>query len=193
MTTIKQRIAQQWPRYTVGLYAVWGLLSGLASLWLGVHLNSFTDKKFLHPLGQSELGPEEEDRLIKTTFLIMGSLMAITNAIALYASIRKSVWATKASLVFWIAQMGAVSLFVIMALIALLSMSDEDRRELPRPSAWNYVKMALDIGLTAFHGWALLVFLRDLNHRSRNVWGRLVKSGGVFEYEPVPVVGPVHL
>lgn len=131
------------------------------------------------------LFPEEEFRVVKLVFVIMGSLTVITNGITLYAAIRKSTWATKASLVFWFGQMSWVVLFVMSALIAVLSMSDRDRRELPRPSAWNWIKMTLNVGSTLFHGWALLVFLRDVRLRQRNVWGQLVKNGGIFEYEHV--------
>ncbi|KAG0046334.1 hypothetical protein BGZ83_008495, partial [Gryganskiella cystojenkinii] len=191
MSTLKQRIAQQWPRFTVGLFAVWGLLSGLAFLWFGVHLNSLMAKKLLDSLSESGLGPEEEDRIVKVTFIIMGSLVAMTNGIALFAAIRKSAWATKASLAVWFMQMSWVVLFMLLAVMTVLSMSHDDRKGLPRPSAWDWFKMALDVGTTLFHGWALLVFLRDLRHQQRNVWGKLVKTGGVFEYQPVGE-GPLH-
>ncbi|KAF9169127.1 hypothetical protein BGX21_007282 [Mortierella sp. AD011] len=193
MVALKQRIAQQWPRFTVGLYAVWGLVTGSAILWLGLQLDSLADKNLMIPFYDSGLGPEEEDRLLKLMFTITGSFMVITNGIALYAAIRKSVWATKVALVVWFTEICWFVLIMAMTLIALLSMSDRDRRELPYPSVWKCVKIMLRVGSTLFHGWALLVYLRDLKLRQRNIWGKLVKTGGVFEYEPVEAVGPLHL
>ncbi|KAG0341426.1 hypothetical protein BG000_009127 [Podila horticola] len=190
MVALKQRIAQQWPRFTVSLYAVWGLIAGLSTLWFGLQLNSLTEKEFLNLTG---LGPEKEDRLVKLWFVFIGSFSVITNGIALYAAIRKSVWATKASLVVWFAEISWFVLFFCFALIGFLSMSDSERSDLPRPSAWDWIKITLNGGLTLFNGWALLVFLRDLKHRQRNVWGQLVRTGGVFEYEPIGAFGAVHL
>ena len=146
--------------------------------------------------GSSELGPEEEDRVVKSTLIILGTLLTLANAVGLYAAIRKSIWSTKTSLVVWIVQMGWVALFIILSAIVYLSMSEEDRKQLPRPSAASYAKLGFDAGLTAFHGWALVVYLRDLKFRPRNVWGLLVKEAGVWEYEPVGnahTAGPVHL
>ncbi|KFH74065.1 hypothetical protein MVEG_01278 [Podila verticillata NRRL 6337] len=188
MVTLKQRIAQQWPRFTVGLYAVWGIVFGLSSLWLGLHLNPLTDEKLLQSFDVLILGPEEEYRLVKSMLVIAGSLAVITKGIELYAAIRKSRWATKASLMFWFARVSWFVLFGIMALISVLSMSDRDRREFLRSSAWNWINMTLGVGSTLFHGWALLIFLRDVRLRQRNVWGQLVKTGGVFEYEHVELL-----
>ncbi|KAG0026409.1 hypothetical protein BGZ82_009483 [Podila clonocystis] len=154
MANIKQRIAQQWPRVTVGLYAVWGLLSNLATLWLGIQLNSFVNnRKFLganHSSIDSGLGPEEEDRVIKSTLIIFGALFTLFNAIALYAAIRKSITAAKTSFIIWVIQMSWVVMVLVILFISLMG-------------------------------------------TQRNVWGFLVKTGGVFEYEPVENPGPLHL
>ncbi|KAG0028958.1 hypothetical protein BGZ81_004265 [Podila clonocystis] len=146
MANIKQRIAQHWPRVTVGVYAVWGLLNNLAILWLGIQLNSSANNpKFI-----GGLGPEEEDRVIKTSLIIFGVLFALFNAIALYAAIRKSITAAKTSLIIWIIQMSWAAIALVIMFISLMGMQ-------------------------------------------RNVWGFLVKTGGVFEYEPVESPGPLHL
>ncbi|KAF9125057.1 hypothetical protein BGW39_007683 [Mortierella sp. 14UC] len=198
MAPLKLRIAQQWPRVTVGLYAVWGLLNNLAALWLGIQLNTFVNNpKFLGAFGpfsaDSALGPEDEDRVIKTSLIIFGALFSLFNAVALYAAIRKSVAAAKTSLIIWVIQMSWAAMALVLLFISLMGMSDSDRDQIPRPQGKDYLWMAAEMVLTLFHGWALFVYLRDLRNRQRNVWGFLVKAGGVFEYEPVENSGPVHL
>jgi hypothetical protein len=44
-TDISKRIAQEWPRFFVGAFATWGLISGIQSLWLGISLNSFVNNR----------------------------------------------------------------------------------------------------------------------------------------------------
>ncbi|KAG0273280.1 hypothetical protein BGZ95_010903 [Linnemannia exigua] len=198
MANIKQRIAQQWPRVTVGLYAVWGLLNNLAALWLGIQLNSFVNnRKFLGAYNlsmDSGMGPEEEDRVIKITLIIFGTIFALFNATALYAAVRKSVTAAKTSLIIWIVQMSWAAIALVLVYITLMGMPESDRDQIPRPSTGDCVMVGAEFLLTMFHGWALFVYLRDLKDRQRNVWGFLVKTGGVFEYEPVNKnPGPVHL
>ncbi|KAF9903125.1 hypothetical protein EC991_004151 [Linnemannia zychae] len=198
MTTLSVRLAQQWPRITVGLYAVWGLFNNLAALWLGIRLNTFINNpKFFSALGphneDSLLGPEEEDRVIKTTLIIFGTVFAFLNGVALYASIRKSVTAAKTSLIVWIVQMSWVALALVIFFISWMGMTDRDRDQIPMPQGTDYLLMAFEVSSNLFHGWALFVYLRDLRNRQRNIWGFLVKTGGVFEYEPVVNPGPVHL
>ncbi|GJJ67836.1 hypothetical protein EMPS_00182 [Entomortierella parvispora] len=186
---IKSRAAQHWPRVFIGLISLWGLYGGISALWLGVQLNrplqgnhkglAFT------VFGDSGLGPEEEDRMIKISLITVGVISTLVNGIGLYASVRKSIWATKTSLVFWIIQIGWLILATILFIIAVLSMSDKDREQLPKLSARQWFSAFFDIAFSFLHGWALLVFLRDLKQRPRNAWGRLVRTGGVFEYEPI--------
>ncbi|KAG0285461.1 hypothetical protein BGZ96_010290, partial [Linnemannia gamsii] len=143
----------------------------------------------------SQLGPEEEDRMVKATLIIVGSFLTLVNGIALYGAIRKSILAIKTSVIVWIVQMSWLAIAVIVMFIGLLGLSESDRKGLPRPSFWDVAAMTGSVGLALFHGWALFVFLRDLKSRSRNVWGFLVKRDqGVFDYEPVETTpGPVHL
>ncbi|KAF9549862.1 hypothetical protein EC957_002433 [Mortierella hygrophila] len=201
LTDFSRAIAQQWPRYSVGAFAAWGLYDSVSALWLGISLSSFVDnRKFLggalHQDGKTDMGPEEEDRMIKATIIIFGALFALTNSIALYGAIRRSVAATKASLIIWIIQISWWAFGAVFIIIGLLGMSDRDRDQLPRPSVGEIVVLAGWGGLTLFHGWSLFVYLRDLRSRQRNVLGFLVKPDGkgVFEYEPLGAsAGPVHL
>ncbi|KAF9147581.1 hypothetical protein BG015_010740 [Linnemannia schmuckeri] len=188
-------IAQQWPRYSVGAFATWGLIDSVSALWLGISINNFVDnRKFLG--GDAKMGPEEEDRMIKGALIIFGALFALVNATALYGAIRKSVAATKASLVIWIIQMSWWAIAMVLMVIGLLGLSDSERDQIPRPSEGDIAVVAGSVGLTLFHGWSLLVYLRDLKSRQRNVWGFLVKRDdqGVFEYEPIKTSsGAIHL
>lgn len=134
--------------------------------------------------------------MIKASLIIFGSLFALTNAVALYGAIRRSAAATKASLIIWIIQMSWWAIAAVFMFIGFLGLPDRDRDQIPRPSGGDMVVMAGSAGLMLFHGWSLLVYLRDLRSRQRNVWGFLVKRGGqgVFEYEPLGTsAGPVHL
>ncbi|KAF9923334.1 hypothetical protein FBU30_006604 [Linnemannia zychae] len=142
--------------------------------------------------GSSSMGPEEEDRMVKATLLIFGIYSVIVNSIGLYATIRKSVAAAKASFIIWIIQVSWICLSIVLLFIALFSLSERDRDQLPKPSAKAYVQVFVDLLRTSIHGWALFVFLRDLKGRQRNALGFLVKEGGVFEYEPLEP-GRVHL
>ena len=42
MTAVKQRIAQQWPRVTVGLFALWGLFGGISILLTALKLQNYS-------------------------------------------------------------------------------------------------------------------------------------------------------
>jgi hypothetical protein len=141
------------------------------------------------------MGPEEEDRIVKATLIIVGGFLTLTNGIALYGAIRKSILATKTSLIVWIVQMSWLAIVIVVMFIALLGMSDRDREGIPGPSVMDIAKLAASFGVTLFQGWSLFVYLRDLKNRPRNAWGFLVsRDQGVFEYEPVGTSsGPVHL
>ncbi|KAF9139323.1 hypothetical protein BGX30_008092 [Mortierella sp. GBA39] len=198
--SLSRAIAQQWPRYSVGAFAAWGLYDSVTALWLGISLSSFVDnRKFLggalHHNAETNMGPEEEDRMIKTAIIIFGALFALTNTIALYGAIRRSVAATKASLIIWIIQMSWWAVAAVIVVIGLVGMSDSDRDKMPPPSGRDIVVLVGGVALTLFHGWSLFVYLRDLRSRQRNVWGFLVQRDGkgVFEYEPLASAGPVHL
>ncbi|OAQ34924.1 hypothetical protein K457DRAFT_133349 [Linnemannia elongata AG-77] len=194
-------IAQQWPRYSVGAFATWGLIDSVSALWLGISISSFVNnRKFLggalHHNNETNMGPEEEDRMIKASLIIFGALFALTNAVALYGAVRRSVAATKASLIIWIIQMSWWAVAMVFMVIGFMGLPDSDRDQIPRPSGGDMAVLAGSVWLTLFHGWSLLVYLRDLRSRQRNVWGFLVKPGvqGVFEYEPLGTSsGPVHL
>ncbi|KAF9336299.1 hypothetical protein BGZ91_010064 [Linnemannia elongata] len=194
-------IAQQWPRYSVGAFATWGLIDSVSALWLGISISSFVNnRKFVggafHHNNGTNMGPEEEDRMIKASLIIFGALFALTNAVALYGAVRRSVAATKASLIIWIIQMSWWAVAMVFMVIGFMGLPDSDRDQIPSPSGGDMAVLAGSVGLTLFHGWSLLVYLRDLRSRQRNVWGFLVKPGvqGVFEYEPLGTSsGPVHL
>ncbi|KAG0285994.1 hypothetical protein BGZ96_009846, partial [Linnemannia gamsii] len=47
VTNFKKRIAQEWPRYSVGTFAIWGLFESLQVLWLGISVNSFVNNREL--------------------------------------------------------------------------------------------------------------------------------------------------
>ncbi|KAH7057848.1 hypothetical protein BKA57DRAFT_447890 [Linnemannia elongata] len=150
----------------------------------------------LHHNNDTNMGPEEEDRMIKASLIIFGALFALTNAVALYGAVRRSVAATKASLIIWIIQMSWWAVAMVFMVIGFMGLPDSDRDQIPRPSGGDMAVLAGSVWLTLFHGWSLLVYLRDLRSRQRNVWGFLVKPGvqGVFEYEPLGTSsGPVHL
>ncbi|KAK3848257.1 MAG: hypothetical protein J3R72DRAFT_430276 [Linnemannia gamsii] len=197
MTTIKQRIAQQWPRFIVGLYAAWGILNNLATLWMVIFLETVPKTKLYRALhSSSEVEPEDTVHMFKTTLIIFGTVFAFFNSVALYAAVRKSITAAKTSFIFWIVQMSWAAIALVFLFITLQGMSDSDREQvpLPHPSTTDYVMVGVEFLLTGFHGWALFVYLRDLKDRQRNIWGFLVRTGGVFEYEPVnKIPGPVHL
>ncbi|KAF9410062.1 hypothetical protein BGZ94_001764, partial [Podila epigama] len=76
MTTLRKRFEQQWPRYVVGSTAAWDLFVGLGLLWLGLTVDSLTSA-FPGMFAGSELGPEEEDRLMKMIILTAGSMISI--------------------------------------------------------------------------------------------------------------------
>ncbi|KAG0371814.1 hypothetical protein BGX24_001146 [Mortierella sp. AD032] len=128
------------------------------------------------------------------TVIIFGTVFAFFNSVALYAAVRKSIAAAKTSFIFWIVQMSWAAIALVFLFIALQGISDSDREQIPRPSTADCVVVGIEFLLTSFHGWALFVYLRDLKDRQRNIWGFLVRTGGVFEYEPVnKIPGPVHL
>ena len=88
---------------------------------------------------------------------------------------------------FW----GVHMLGVFLFLFAQPIMPDNDDGEedtSPQPSAGHWIPSFQTLALSLFNGWALLVFLRDLQHQQRNAWGKLVRTGGVLEYEPVGLV-----
>lgn len=50
-------IAQQWPRYSVGAFATWGLIDSVSALWLGISISSFVNNRKFLGSGQSSPPP----------------------------------------------------------------------------------------------------------------------------------------
>ncbi|KAG0291856.1 hypothetical protein BGZ98_002831, partial [Dissophora globulifera] len=106
---------------------------------------------------------EGKDTAAKGTLLALSTLGIIIDTIALYAIFRRSVTATKMSLVLWCLQ---TLLVVIGALIFREGFSDF--------TLSTCLSVAMHFLGKLLYGWALLVVLRDLRGQRRDEWGRLV-------------------
>lgn len=54
-THFKKRFAQEWPRYSIGAFAIWGLMDSLQAFFLGIRLNSFVNNQKVLGGGTSSL------------------------------------------------------------------------------------------------------------------------------------------
>ncbi|GJJ67833.1 hypothetical protein EMPS_00179 [Entomortierella parvispora] len=182
------RVAQHWPRVTIGLFALGDLYRGIGLLWLGLHFGDTLQDFFMKVLDEPEHEPEhepsEQERFFKRNIIIFAIFAIFFSSIKLYAPVRKSVVATKISLGLWLLEIAVFLFSTFGVLIALYNKADNDEGK--PVSALNAIHAVLDLALSLFNGWALLVFLRDLKHRQRDAWGRLVRTGGILEYDSVP-------
>ncbi|KAF8927366.1 hypothetical protein EDD21DRAFT_372025 [Dissophora ornata] len=178
MNTLRARTGQLWPRITVGLLSSIHLLRDFALLFIAVRVDSFS--KF-HQYS-SGLTPEEQDKVVRGILIFGAAICAAIDFTALYAALRKSITATKASLAFWCFQMASAILSISLVVLVLF-LSEETRRNLPEFSAFTSLHFFLNTAVQLFYGWALLVMLRDARGQSRNEWGRLTRPDekGVFE------------
>ncbi|KAF9173563.1 hypothetical protein BGX21_004010 [Mortierella sp. AD011] len=173
MVTIRQyAIEQQWPRYVVGLFGTYGLLS---AIYLIVSTG--------HSLLKQPL--TEDERFGAIVVLIFTSLSLIQNSVVLYAAVRKSVAAVKFSLVFCCIGLVMSVISTLMLVAAFFAGDEESRKTIPHIGSQVILSFVLGI----IYGWSLLVLLRDVRRQARGKWGRLLN----YKNEELESAGPIRL
>ncbi|KAG0001707.1 hypothetical protein BGZ80_005651 [Entomortierella chlamydospora] len=172
MVAIRQYVAEQWPRYVVGLFGTYGLLSAIyliASTGRSVRKNP----------------PTEDERIGAIVVLIFASLSLIQNSVVLYAAVRKSVAAVKFCLVIYCLGLVVSVISILMLAVAFFSGDEESRKTIPHIGS----QVILSIVLNIAYGWSLLVLLRDVRGQARDKWGRLLN----YKNGELESAGPIRL
>ncbi|KAF9342638.1 hypothetical protein BGX26_007143 [Mortierella sp. AD094] len=171
MVAIREYMAQQWPRYVVGFFGSYGLLDAIYIL------ATFDYSVLKNP-------PTGGDLVALIALLVLACSSLILNSVVFYAAARKSVAATKISLVFYcigVVLFGITVLFLMAFIIGGV---------IPR-EMWGQIggEIVLTAILEAVYGWSLLVLLRDARGQARDKWGGLLN----YRNGELESAGPIRL
>ncbi|KAF9342629.1 hypothetical protein BGX26_007158 [Mortierella sp. AD094] len=120
-----------------------------------------------------------------TGVIFFACLSIILNSVDIYAAVRKSVTATKISLVFYFIGL-VLFAFGILVGVWVYIFGTGETRELLIPVDIQFVLSAI---YEVVYGWSLLVLLRDARGQARDKWGRLLN----YKNGELESAGPIRL
>jgi hypothetical protein len=122
------------------------------------------------------LKPNESQQAVRNIQVASYLFLLVGYSSALYASLRKSIPATKIALGVWCLQMGCLAFMLIFLVVFYLSINEETRRALPPIDSFAVFVASVGLFIQFTYGWSLLVMLRDIRGQPRDAQGRLVGS-----------------
>ncbi|KAG0291855.1 hypothetical protein BGZ98_002830 [Dissophora globulifera] len=198
MAPFETRVARSWPRFYVGSYSFFSLLSDALLIFIIVHINTLnvgpaflamTSTAAFMDTSSSSFSPDGAVKVILTVLVIFFTL---SDLVAFHAAVSNSITTTKISLGFWLLRTALTVVIFVATVVGIIVHGPFFGNSYIDPQS-NQSSFWTSLALHFLYGWSLFVMLRDQRGERRDRWGFLVESQekGVFDEEPTH--GPIRL